>query len=78
VRNQPPKYLLRVQNGSETKKRYIDTNNNAIVKFPRVGAFEIYYLNILVYSKLETSYFPDMEYLYNIIVKLRSIYLMDG
>jgi hypothetical protein len=67
-----------VLNASSSKKRFIDTNNNTHSQFPRIGAFEIYYLSILVYSKVETSNFPDMEYLCNIVAKLRNIYLTNA
>ena len=59
LRNHAPKYLRKTSNTKQSTRRYIDTNNNKIVEFPSKGAFEVYYKNILICSKLQTGIFPD-------------------
>lgn len=67
LRNVPPKYLRKVADTKNSSKRHIDTNTGKIIEFPTRGSFEVYYKNILLYSKLLVGTFPDLSYLCLII-----------
>ena len=59
VRNVAYKYLRKAQDTKASSKRYIDQNTQKVQEFPRRGSFEIYYMNILVFSKLQAGEFPQ-------------------
>lgn len=67
VRNLPPKYLRRTKNTRSSTKRFVDLNTNKVVEYPTIGAFEVYYKNILIFSKLQTSAFPDILFVVSIV-----------
>lgn len=73
-KNVPHKYLVKAPDSKASSKRYVDQNTHKIIDFPRNGSFEIYYLNILVFSKLQNGSFPDTALLVRIINSLRRSY----
>ena len=72
VRNLPPKYLMKISNTKFSKRRYVDTNTGKVEEFPRRGAFEINFLNVLIFSKFNLGAFPSMAYLACLIMQVQS------
>lgn len=77
-KNIPYKCLRKLKDSKSSTKRYLDTNNSKVIEFPRRSAFEIYYMNILIYSKIKLTEFPDYELLKNIMVNLRRVHIETG
>ncbi len=46
--------LKKLPNISKNTKRHRNQNNNKIINFPREGAFEVRFMNIVIYSKLKS------------------------
>lgn len=49
------------------ENRYFDLRNNEIVLFPKFGAFEVYVNGILIFSKLKSSLWPNLDRLAHLI-----------
>lgn len=52
------------------KNAYINRDTRDPVVFPRIGAFEIYIYNVLIYSKFMTNNWPNHYKLIQIITKI--------
>lgn len=42
-------------------QKYFDKDTNKVTIFPKIGAFEVYINNVLVFSKLKHKKFPNIE-----------------
>ena len=82
LKNLPFKYLRKAQDTKASSKRYIDQNTHKIQEFPRRGSFEIYYMNILVFSKLQVGEFPKVQLVVDIVKRIKRSYrknpLLEG
>ena len=52
------------------KNAYVNKETKEQVTFPRIGAFEVYIYNVLIYSKLLSNSWPNHYKLVQIINKI--------
>ena len=60
-KNEPPKTLKILENSLGFENYYINKEKNIIMSFPRVGAFEIILNEKLIFSKLNSRCWPNIE-----------------
>lgn len=63
-KNQPPEHLIKYSNLSTTGlglQRYFDEQKQEIVVFPRHGSFEIKVNGFLIFSKLQSNLWPNID-----------------
>lgn len=68
TKNQLPQYLVSFD---PTFRLYRNKLNNHIQRFPEIGSFEVFYRNILVFSKLVSEHFPIVDQLVEIIRRIK-------
>jgi len=59
VRNPTPDNLVRLDDPSGEQNKYFNEQTEEIVVFPRLGAFEVYLYDVLIFSKLQTNQWPQ-------------------
>jgi hypothetical protein len=47
------------------ENKYIDSNTNKYVIFPQIGSFEVFFNHSIVFSKKETSGWPNLHSILN-------------
>lgn len=68
-RNVPPKSLILI-NDQHYRDCFFDTQSKKIVVFPRVGSFEVYFNEVLIFSKLQNHHFPKVDLLARYLARL--------
>lgn len=70
IKNPVPDELAKNPEDKLNKNAYINKQSNEPVTFPRIGAFEVYIYNVLIYSKLFTNNWPNHFKLIQILNKI--------
>jgi hypothetical protein len=65
-KRQLPSYLVKKSPYSPLNL-YYNTNTNCEEYFPKIGSFEIYFLNRLIFSKLMMKEWPNID---NLIIQI--------
>ena len=68
-KNEVPKSLHQIDD-KQYENCYFDTKTNKITTFPRIGAFEVYFNEILIFSKLKCKFFPKIDFLINNLTRI--------
>jgi hypothetical protein len=59
VKNPTPDNLLKLDDPLGEQNKYYNEDNQEVVIFPRLGSFEIYLYDILIFSKLQSNQWPQ-------------------
>lgn len=70
IKNPIPDELTKTPEMKNEKNAYLNKDTNEKVVFPRVGAFEIYIYNILIFSKLLSNGWPNHYKIIQILNKI--------
>ncbi len=74
-RNQPPPYYAQINNTSSLSlglHRYYDQQKGEVVAYPRHGSFEIRVNDMLIFSKIQSNLWPNIEKIGSIIAEIMS------
>lgn len=74
-RNEPPEHYVQRNNISALSlglHRYFDEQRNEVVAFPRHGAFEVKVNGILIFSKIQSNLWPNIEKVVSIIGQIKA------
>jgi hypothetical protein len=78
LKNAPYKYLSKLPNTKLSTKRYLNTSTNKMVEFPQKDSFEVYFENLLVFSKLNFQKWPNVRLVSKIIKSLADYCRKEG
>lgn len=59
VKNPTPDGLVRLDDPSGEQNKYYNEDTQEVVVFPRLGAFEVYLFDVLIFSKLQSNQWPQ-------------------
>jgi hypothetical protein len=75
VKNQPPEHFIKKSNLSSLGlglHRYFDEKTNDIVPYPRHGAFEVKVNGMLIFSKIQSNLWPNIEKIGYLLAQMRA------
>lgn len=65
-----PDELVKTPEIKNEKNLFINRDTQTKIIFPRIGSFEIYLYNILIYSKLTSNQWPNHYKILQIVAKM--------
>jgi selT/selW/selH-like putative selenoprotein len=75
TKNQPPEHYVQRNNLSNLSlglHRYLNQKSEEVVAFPRHGAFEIKVNGMLIFSKIQSNLWPNIEKVVSIIALIKN------